>query len=42
MPNDAKHHASVLACKDAQLGDSNVLTTGASERVGCGINIFSS
>ncbi len=21
MPNDAKHHASVLACKDAQLGD---------------------
>ena len=36
MPNDAKHHASVLACKDAQLGDSNVLTTGASERVGCG------
>ena len=24
MPNDAKHHASVLACKDAQLGDSDV------------------
>ena len=22
MPNDAKQHASVLACKDAQLGDS--------------------
>ena len=39
MPNDAKHHASVLACKDAQLGDSNVLTTGASERVGCGISL---
>lgn len=42
MPYHAKHHASVLVCKDAQLGDSNVLTTGASERVGCGINIFSS
>ena len=26
MPNDAKHHASVLACKDAQLGDSDVHT----------------
>ena len=26
MPNDAKHHASVLACKDTQLGDSNVRT----------------
>ena len=24
MPNDAKHHASVLARKDAQLGDSDV------------------
>ena len=23
MPHHAKHHASVLACKDAQLGDSN-------------------
>ena len=23
MPDDAKHHASVLVRKDAQLGDSN-------------------
>ena len=26
MPNDAKHHASVLACKDTQLGDSDAYT----------------
>ena len=26
MPDDAKHHASVLVRKDAQLGDSNVYT----------------
>ncbi len=26
MPYHAKHHASVLVCKDAQLGDSNVYT----------------
>lgn len=26
IPHHAKHHASVLVCKDAQLGDSNVYT----------------
>lgn len=26
MPYHAKHHASVLVCKDAQLGDSKVYT----------------
>lgn len=26
MPYHAKHHASVLVCKDAQLCDSNVYT----------------
>ena len=40
MPNDAKHHASVFACKDTQLGDSKVYTIWASERVGRDVNIF--
>ena len=38
MPYHAKHHASVLVRKDAQLGDSNMYTIWASERVGRGIN----
>mgnify|MGYP004585182347 CR=1 len=40
MPNDAKHHASVLACKDTQLGDSDAYTILASERVDGGTNLF--